>query len=656
MQVFEDREFRPALALSYCLAGRINRLFWDVAGALLCRVEFKLQLVPRCLQASWSLNSMRQKLVLSEPQDFVVGLGMTETEISTEVPVQTIQQEWGDIKLRIGQLEVERKLLEQENKTLRNLLERAIDHRQKSHSELVLILTGLIGKLPMNDVGAIVARLVEHNNNVSHYIAALIKGTADTINIQPTILKTLEHAKKDLLAAIKPVLNELIKADTPLEPCILESLQKDPEQFFTPHVVRANRCFVKGYVPRERVLREFGEEALAFFNDVTTDAKRNPNPKKEEIALGFKPEFEALYAQNPALLPGKREDLMALFRRVQRSKPPAEEGRAQKNAFLRLSFLLELLHYYENQNTEAPDAVFAQRLPSLVEQLVLAGPQEQLDEKLLVSAEALIAHVVSTEHRLMIINNVGKGGGLAKMLKFVLRLRAEKVPASDPENVISEFVKHLIPAQKAPPAPSVAAPLRLVPPEMQLLVVHGLMDCDRLRRDEGDALGKAVAAELGVKLPERLKAESLLTPEQERQQAWSKIKDLIARRGDPSTIAAGIRDRLNAKYDADEIRQSWLTLTEADTMSLIRIFCQVPYLASGKTDPIARTVIETYVTRLTHEKYATTYNKVLNSLKGMFAAKPDSPTLLNFIALVRWVSPEAANKLSTDIGMPVPVA
>ena len=56
----------------------------------------------------------------------------------------------------------------------------------------------------------------------------------------------------------------------------------------------------------------------------------------------------------------------------------------------------------------------------------------------------------------------------------------------------------------------------------------------------------------------------------------------------------------------------------------IRIFCQVPYLASGKTDPIARTVIETYVTRLTHEKYAGTYNKVLNSLKNMFAAKPDS--------------------------------
>ena len=86
-------------------------------------------------------------------------------------------------------------------------------------------------------------------------------------------------------------------------------------------------------------------------------------------------------------------------------------------------------------------------------------------------------------------------------------------------------------------------------------------------------------------------------------------------------------------------------------MSFIRVFCQLPYLASGKTDPVAQTAMETYATRLVHEKYAVTYNKVLNSLKNMFHAKPDSPTLLNFIALVRWVSPEAANKLSADIGM-----
>ena len=128
-------------------------------------------------------------------------------------------------------------------------------------------------------------------------------------------------------------------------------------------------------------------------------------------------------------------------------------------------------------------------------------------------------------------------------------------------------------------------------------------------------------------------------------------RDLIARRTDASTVAAAIRERLNAKYDADEIRESWITLTETDPLSLIRIFSHFPYLPSGKTDPIARPVMEIYLTRLLHEKYAGTYHKVANSLKNMHKAKPDAPTLVNFLALVRWVLPEAADKLCADIGM-----
>jgi hypothetical protein len=140
----------------------------------------------------------------------------------------------------------------------------------------------------------------------------------------------------------------------------------------------------------------------------------------------------------------------------------------------------------------------------------------------------------------------------------------------------------------------------------------------------------------------------------ERQLAWAKIEELLAERTDPATIAAAIRDRLHARYDADEMRQSWITLTEADPMLLIRVFCHLPYRSDGRTDPIAKTMLETYVSRLTHEKYAATYHKIVNSLRNMFRAKPDSPTLLNFVALVRWASPEAAAKLCADVGMPLP--
>jgi hypothetical protein len=158
---------------------------------------------------------------------------------------------------------------------------------------------------------------------------------------------------------------------------------------------------------------------------------------------------------------------------------------------------------------------------------------------------------------------------------------------------------------------------------------------------------------LGIKATAAV-AEKGDPAENERQRAWTKIKEMIARRGDAATIAAAIRERLNAKYDADEIWQSWLALIEADAFALIRIFCQLPYRADGKTDAIARPVIETYVSRLAHEKYAAIYQKVVNSLRTMHHTRPDNPTLLNFLALVRWADPNTANKLGAEVGIPSP--
>jgi hypothetical protein len=578
---------------------------------------------------------------------------MTDTELATAIPLPIDQQGLNELRLRIGQLEAETGALEQENKTLRLLLERVIDHRQKSHSELVLLLTSLVSKLPINDVGVIVSRLVEHNTNVAQTLAGLVKGTADAHLPQPTVLKTLEQTKHELMGALKPVIEELVQLETPIETGLLESLAAQPELFFSPRMVRANRCFIKGQVPRERVLREFGDPALKLFNDLTTDPKLNPRPKPEEIALGFKSDFETLLGQDQTLTPQKKEGLLGLAQRIQRSKASSGQAQVQRNAFQKMSFLLELIHYYDNQNTEAPDVLFAQRLPALVEQLVIAGSPDQLDEKLIDQAERLMSHIINPDHRQMVINNLGKGGGMAKTLKYVLRLRSEKVPEMD--QVIAEFFKHLLPTRQKPPAAqTLAAIFRLLHPALQPVVIRSLMRSDRLRKEDAETLGRAIATQLGIpNIDAALKSEAL-SPEMDRQIAWGKIKDLISRRADAATVASAIRDRLHAKYDADEIRQSWITLTEADPISLIRIFCQLPYLANGSTDAIASTVLQTYVTRLTHEKYAVAYNKVIKSLRNVFHAKADSPTLLNFLALVRWVSPEAALRMATDIGMPVP--
>jgi hypothetical protein len=582
-------------------------------------------------------------------------MAQKENLTNTVASVEEIQQGWHELMSRVGQLEAEKGALELENKTLRHLLERVIEHRQKSHGELVLLLTALVSKLPINDVGSIVSRLVEHNNHVNQVLAALVKGTAEADLPQPTVLRALDQTKRDLAAALKPAVEELIRSDAPFESTMLQSLIAQPELFFSSRVVRANRCFVKGHVPKDRIIKEFGEDALVFFNDVTTDPKLNPRPKPQEIVLAFKSDLEAMLKQNTTLAPEKRQELLALHQRIQQSKTLTDHARSQKSAFQKLSFVLELLHFYENQSTEAPDVLFAQRLPALVEQLVITGLHDHLDEKLILQAEGLMAFVVNPDHRQMIVNNIGKGGGAGKTLHYVLTLRSDKVP--ELYQVIGDFVRHLLPRRaETPPAPgTLAAVLRLITPETQRLVAKAIMVYDRIPKEEAEALGRAIGTELGLKgLDEEVKPGITLSPEVERQMAWEKIKVLITEHGDPTAIAAAMRDRLHAKYDADEIKQSWITLIEADPISLIRVFCQLPYLASGTTDPVARAVMETYVSRLTHEKYAAAYHKVMNSLRSMFKANPNSPTLLNFIALVKWVDPAAANKLSMDIGIPVP--
>jgi len=457
-------------------------------------------------------------------------MAQTENGNQTATSMEEIQQAWHDFTVRLEHLEAERAALEQENKSLRSLLEKAIEHRQKSHGELVNLLAGLVSKLPINDVGVVVSRLVEHNAHVNEVCAALAHGKLEANMLQPAILKVMEQTKRDLTAAIKPTVEELIRLDTPFETKMLQALVEQPESFFAPEVVRANRCFVKGQVPRERIVREFGEPALACFNDLTTDAKFNPRPKPEEIVMGFKNDFEALLKQDTSLSADKKKELSSLYHKAQRSKASTAEAQTQKNVFLKLSFILELLHYYTNQNTESSEGIFAQRLPAVIEQLVLTGEQDKLDEKLVKQAESLLAFVAGTEQRQMIVNNIGKGGGAGRTLRFVLTLRTQKVAELD--QVIAVFVKHLIPNKKAPSAQSLAAVLRLISSERHLPVVKAIISSNQIRKNEAEALGLAVGRELGLKgLEEELKkSEPKLSPEQEQQLAWENIKARITQR------------------------------------------------------------------------------------------------------------------------------
>ena len=102
----------------------------------------------------------------------------TENARAPEVSEGESSKNGQSLELKVGQLEAEVKALEREAKAIRQLLERAMEHRQKSHSELVLLLAGLVSKLPINEVGAVVSRLVEHNAQIGQFHAAIGKGAA----------------------------------------------------------------------------------------------------------------------------------------------------------------------------------------------------------------------------------------------------------------------------------------------------------------------------------------------------------------------------------------------------------------------------------------------------------------------------------------------
>jgi len=563
-------------------------------------------------------------------------------------PIEEIQQHWAGLNLRVSQLESESAALEHENKSLRSLLEMVIEHRKKSHGELVNQLTNLVSKLPLNDVAVVVARLVEHNAQVAEVSGALIQGTGEGDILQPAVLKAMEKTKLEMREAVKPLIEELIRLQAPFDPAMLLAVTAEPDSFFLPATVRACRGYVKGQVPRERIVREFGEEALVFFKDVTTDVKFNPKPKPDEVMLAFAPDFEAVLAQYPTVVPTQHARLLALYQQVRGSRAATEAARAQKVAFLKLSFVLELLHYYDHQQIESPDIIFAQRLPPLIEQLVITPECDKLDENLLKQAEWLLSFVLHPDHRQAVINNFGKVGGLPKSLRLVLTFRHGRFSEHDPET--TEFVKHLFSLAKVPSPPAMAAVLRMIGPDMQKTVIRGIIQSDRMRREDALELGKAVARELN--LPELVAVvEKQGATVLDTKKAWEQVRELIYARSSPGEIAQAFRQRLHEKYDADEVRESWLTLADSDPMLLIRVFCLLPYLPDGQTDPIARPVLESYATRLTHEKYEAIYTKVVQALRNLFKVKADSPALVNFIALVRWVDPASADKLAKDVGL-----
>ena len=214
------------------------------------------------------------------------------------------------------------------------------------------------------------------------------------------------------MAALKPLVEELSQLDTPLETETLQARWRAGVVFLaaghSPQPLFCQRLALA----RERIVRDFGA-GVVFFNDLTTDPKLNPNPKPQEIVLAFKSDFESLLQQNPAVVPDKRNDLMALYRKDARCKETTAEARLE-DRFRQALVRDRVAAFLRASKHRSAGYHFAQRLPALIEQLVIVAPQQEtLDPGIDQPGGNVDGSVINPDH-LMIINNVGKGSALGK--------------------------------------------------------------------------------------------------------------------------------------------------------------------------------------------------------------------------------------------------
>ena len=155
---------------------------------------------------------------------------------------------------------------------------------------------------------------MEHNTHVSEVCAALAKGKVEVSLPQPSVLRALDQAKRDLAAAIKPLVEELIRLETPLENEMLRSLIAQPELFFSPGMVRASNPPLdlgplSASIPLPLGLGSLPAELRVFGDGITKEeegADTEPNQEDSKTDSKQRRKREApfnwggLHAQRPA--------------------------------------------------------------------------------------------------------------------------------------------------------------------------------------------------------------------------------------------------------------------------------------------------------------------------------------------------------------------
>jgi len=202
---------------------------------------------------------------------------------------------------------------------------------------------------------------------------------------QPTVLKNRTNQTRFSLPPSSLAVEELIRLETPLEKRDLQSLVEQPDAFFFRRESSAPTMLRQRANPPRRVGAGIWRQALVFFNDMSTDAKAEPNPSRGDRLI-FKMISRRCSNKIPRSCPITRAtDGVVSACQQSKAQPSMPARKSSRSPDSPSSSNCSIS--YQNQSTEAPTCCLRNGCPRWSSNWFLGSGQDTLDEKLIGEAE-----------------------------------------------------------------------------------------------------------------------------------------------------------------------------------------------------------------------------------------------------------------------------
>ncbi len=267
-------------------------------------------------------------------------MAQTENDPGPVPSVEEIQKAWRELTLKVGQLDAELTAAQQDNKVLRSLMERMIEHRQRSHSELITH-----SHRPRRQIAP--QRPRRHRLAAGRAQRAGRRGFRQPCQGENRGRSAAarhpegagENQARPRHRLEGPPPGNWRGSTRHSRPASSSRSSSSRTPFSRPPSSAPPAVTSRATSPRERVVKEFGEEALVFFKDLTTDVEIQSAPQAGRNRAGLQKRFrgaaEKQFRHQPRQTPGAFRPL---------PENPEKPGRHRRGARAEKCLFAPLLH------------------------------------------------------------------------------------------------------------------------------------------------------------------------------------------------------------------------------------------------------------------------------------------------------------------------